>query len=138
VENFLQAAEALKDIPQERIFRFDAASIGVTSPELSAEARIDFATQMRSMSEDIYSAGTDVIHYFHSGPLPTIAVVAATLANGPLVRMYHWRQERYEDWGPIRAMSRSMLKRQERTLPVGTGYAASVCWSRPAAPACFA
>jgi len=102
VENHRRGTEGLQKIPDDRVFRIDAASLGVTSPELSSEVMIAFANKVHETAADIYRAGTGVIHYFHSGPLPTVAVVAAALANGPRVLMYHWRQGHYESWGPIR------------------------------------
>ena len=102
VENYLQSSDQLKAIPEDRVFRITASAIGVTSSELTSENMIEFANKTRETAAEIYTAGTDVIHYFHSGPIPTVAIVGAALANGPLVRMYHWRQGQYEDWGPLR------------------------------------
>lgn len=100
-ENFRRGNEVLKNIPDDRIFRIDAASIGVTSAELSAKDMTAFARKTSDTVADMYKAGPDVVHYFHSGPLPTAALVAASLANSFRVQMYHWRQG-YENWGPIR------------------------------------
>ena len=102
VENYRGGIPALKDIPADRIFRVDAASIGVTSAELSAKDLTAFARKIGDTIADMYRAGPDVVHYFHSGPLPTVALVAASLANSFRVQMYHWRQGHYECWGPIR------------------------------------
>lgn len=101
VENFRQSNEALKDIPDDRIFVIDAASIGLTSAEISADDMPAFARKINDTVNEMYHAGPDVVHYFHSGPLLTVAPVAATLANSFRVQMYQWRQG-YECWGPIR------------------------------------
>jgi hypothetical protein len=102
VEVFRQQSDALKAIPQERIFKIDAVSIAVASTELAPTDMMQFSHRTRVVASEIYKAGVDVIHYFHSGPLPTVAIVGAALANGPRVMMYHWRQGSYESWGPIK------------------------------------
>jgi hypothetical protein len=102
VENYRRMNDDLKDIPADRIFRIDAAGVGISAPELKADDVTAFAEEMRSVVADMYMAGPDVVHYFHSGPIPTAAMVAASLANSFRVQIYHWRQGQYECWGPIR------------------------------------
>lgn len=101
VEIYRRTSEALKDIPNDRIFVIDAASVGLTSAEISAHDMTAFSRKISDTIAEMYRAGPDVVHYFHSGPLPTVALVAASLANSFRVQMYHWRQG-YECWGPIR------------------------------------
>lgn len=102
VEGHRQQVPGLDAVQADRIFVISAESLGITGAELSPDMMTAFETKLQRTIQDMWRSGAGVIHYFHSGPFPTIAMVGAALANGPMVQTYHWRQGKYESWGPLR------------------------------------
>ena len=96
VERFRRDHADLSGIPEERIFTVSRAR-GMTPDDMA-----DFHRDMRKTAHEIYAAGTDVLHYFHQGPLPSAAMVGAEFANACQVNIYHWDQTTYHPWGPLK------------------------------------
>lgn len=95
VENFRHRDAGLAAIPAERVFTI------ARSQGLKPDDMVGFQRDLRKAANEIYAAGTDVLHYFHQGPLPTAAMVGVEFANACQVNMYHWDQTTYRPWGPL-------------------------------------
>lgn len=95
VERFRKDNADLAAIPPDRIFRI-ARDRGMKPDDMA-----DFQRQLRKTGNEVYAAGTDVLHYFHQGPLPTAAMVGVEFSNACQVNFYHWVQTTYQPWGPI-------------------------------------
>ncbi len=96
VETFRQADPVLREIPEGRVFTVERTKM-LTADDMPGLAR-DIAEQAAAVARN----GTDVLHYFHAGPLPPVALVGAQFANLCRVMVYHHNQGGYENWGPLR------------------------------------
>lgn len=95
VERYRSNHAELALIPSDRIFHIQFG--GSLKPDDMARVQ----REIRKAACEIYAAGTDVLHYFHQGPVSSAAMVGAEFANACQVNMYQWDQNTYQPWGPL-------------------------------------
>lgn len=95
VENFRQQHEALRDIPQQRIFYLQRDGLGPYQLD-------EFKADIRKLAGEMYAQGVDRVHYFHAGPGMSAAMVGAELGNGCPVMLYHHEGDSYQNYGLLK------------------------------------
>jgi len=60
------------------------------------------ANDLRKVSADIMSHGTDVLHIFYGGPGGAAMVVGAEFSNSCRVIVYQYEHGVYENWGVLK------------------------------------
>lgn len=95
VENYCQQDDALRDIPQSRVFQLQRNGLGIGQLD-------DFKADVRRLTGEMFAQGIDRIHYFHAGPGMAAAMVGAELGNGCTVLLYHHEGDRYEHYGLLK------------------------------------
>jgi hypothetical protein len=96
VERFRRNEPALSEIPDDNVFTVRRKK------HLKADDMPDVVQELHKVAEEIFKNGTDVLHYFHAGPVITAALVGAEFGNTCRVILYHHNQGTYENWGPLR------------------------------------
>lgn len=97
VERFRQTDEALRQIPDERVFCVSRDKV------LTPADMVGIQGDLRSVAGRVVGHGADVLHYFHAGPACAAALVGAELANGCRVILYQHNHGSYENFGPLKA-----------------------------------
>lgn len=97
VEHYRAGSEALKAIPDERIF------VVAREAWLEPDDAPALVGDVQAVAAEILRSGADVVHYFHAGPVFAAAVVGAEFANaGCRVLLYQNEQGKYVEFGPLR------------------------------------
>ncbi|BCX88950.1 hypothetical protein MIN45_P1320 [Methylomarinovum tepidoasis] len=98
VEHFRAHSDALKDIPEERVFVISREK-ALTPAEVPA-----LQDEIRCTARRILASGADRVHYFHAGPAFAAALVGAEFANAAPLLLYHYQGGAYRNFGPLRMM----------------------------------
>lgn len=96
VERFRQTDEALRAIPEGRVFCLSR------DVPLAPEDMAVILEELRRVNARIVGEGVDVLHYFHAGPACTAALVGAELANSARVIIYQHDHGNYVNFGPLK------------------------------------